>query len=75
MRTFESADGSGWEVVVGRESWGVCYAIFLPREGGGPPRQAMLKAASMQEALAELGALDDGELAALLEGATEKPLE
>ena len=75
MRLFEGADGREWEVVVGRESWGVCYAIFLPRQGDGGPLQAMLKATSMQEARGELMGMDDGELSALLGGAIQKPLD
>ena len=75
MRVFKGDDGKDWEVVVGRESWGVCYAIFLPRQEAQGPLQAMLKATSMQEALGELMGMDQGELNALLAGATEKPLD
>ncbi|MFW6201354.1 MAG: hypothetical protein ACOC8B_02145, partial [Gemmatimonadota bacterium] len=31
MRRFTDADGREWDVVLGRESWGVHYALFVPR--------------------------------------------
>lgn len=73
MRTFEDRTGASWDVVAGRESWGVMVAIFVPRDRGGEGtgdergiRQARLGAASYEEAVGELGNLDDEGLGKLL---------
>ena len=75
MRVFQGVDGREWQAVVGRESYGVIVAIFLPQRGEDPPRQVDLKAGSMEEALQRLRAMEEGELQALLEEAEAKPLE
>lgn len=33
MWKFEDEDGRGWEIVVGRESWGGFFALFIPGMG------------------------------------------
>ncbi|HEX7050604.1 MAG TPA: hypothetical protein VF188_10415 [Longimicrobiales bacterium] len=68
MRRFEDAHGSAWDVVVGRESWGAFYAIFVPAGAGRrePVRQAPLHGSSAEAAEAELAAMDDATLRALL---------
>ncbi|HUH12333.1 MAG TPA: hypothetical protein VMK65_04455 [Longimicrobiales bacterium] len=53
MWTFEDTEGGRWDVVVGRESWGALYALFIPRGEGGV-RQTPLAAASHEEAMQEV---------------------
>lgn len=73
MRRFEHPVGTTWDVVVGKASWGALYALFVPAAGHeGPVRQTPLNATSQEEAAAELDALDDAGLAALLERSTLK---
>lgn len=33
MWKFEDEEGKGWEIVLGRESWGGFFALFIPGEG------------------------------------------
>ena len=76
MRTFEDEDGTVWDVVAGRESWGAVFAIFIPRRGSSGdaagergesgPRQTPLQATGYAEANRELESLDDDELRELL---------
>lgn len=61
-------------MVVGRESWGALYAIFVPR-AGGEVRQAILEAESTGEAHRELEAMETGELLDLLDRSDPKTLE
>lgn len=76
MRRFDDHDGQGWEAVLGRESWGVLFAIFIPV--GGPKglemRQAPLAVASHDEATRVFEALDETGLRALLERSEPKTL-
>lgn len=58
IRSFTDADGRVWDVVTGRESWGVMVAIFVPADGGEDLRQTPLRASGYDEANAELEALD-----------------
>lgn len=57
MRGFTDAEGRSWEAVVGRESWGAFFAIFIPREEGAV-RQVLLSASSYEDATRELADLD-----------------
>jgi hypothetical protein len=66
MRRFPGPDGRVWEVVVGRESWGVFVALFIPVEGGQPVRQTTLLASGYEEASTELERLDEAGLCDLL---------
>ncbi len=56
MWRFEDRSGTTWEVALGRESWGVLCALFVPRDGG-PARQVQLDVDTEQDALAELDGL------------------
>lgn len=74
MRRFEDAGGREWDVVLGRESWGALYALFVPvgRGGDEPVRQASLDAAGYGEAEAALARMDEGEVARLFERSEPK---
>ena len=74
MRRFQDAEGRGWEAVVGRESWGAFFAIFVPA-AAGEVRQSQLQAATWSEAERELDAMDDRGLYELLSRSTVKSLE
>jgi hypothetical protein len=73
MRRFEDTDGRLWEVIVGRESWGANYALFVPAAGtAADVRQAILRGASFEDAVTELDELDDDGLQKLLDISTIK---
>lgn len=74
VRRYIDPEGRAWDVVVGRESWGALYALFVPLEPrpGEPPRQALLGAVGYNEAHAELASLPEAELAELFRRATPK---
>lgn len=72
MRTFVDREGTRWDVVLGRESWGALLALFVPASGPGPARQALLKASAYDVAMQELNELDDAALQALLDRSTVK---
>lgn len=80
MRSFVDASGSRWDVVLGRESWGAFFAIFVPKgtedeQGERGIRQAMLVGASDgAEANRILDALDDTRLQELLSESERKDL-
>lgn len=82
MRSFEDRDGRRWDVVVGRESWGAIFAIFVPvgsayapDEGGPVIRQLQLRAKAYDEANRELGGASEEELREMLERSDPKSLE
>ena len=75
MRSFLGSDGREWEVVVGRESWGALFAIFMARKGQDPPRQTMLEGTSVDEALRTILSMEEEELRALLERSCPKAME
>jgi hypothetical protein len=63
-------------VVVGRESFGALYALFVPaRDNPAQPRQALLRARSQASAEAELAALSTTELDDLLDGSEPKGMQ
>lgn len=74
MRRYVDPDGRTWDVVVGRESWGALYALFVPagRERDEPVRQAMLDAEDYNSAHVLLADLPDGDLAALFRRSSPK---
>jgi hypothetical protein len=60
MRRFRDPEGRPWDAVVGRESWGSLYVVFVPAGIGrtDPVRQALLQSAGYDQAhheLAEMG--------------------
>lgn len=65
MRRFVDAEGRAWDVVVGRESWGAFFAIFVPSRGETAMRQAALHATSTEGAADELARLNDEGLQAI----------
>jgi hypothetical protein len=72
MRKFRDREGRGWDVVLGRESWGALLALFIPERSDVPARQAMLRASAYDAAMQELDELDDGALQELLERSVVK---
>lgn len=79
MRSFVDASGSRWDVVLGRESWGAFFAIFVPRgtedeQGERGVRQAMLDASDGAEANRILDELDHTRLQELLSVSERKDL-
>lgn len=74
MRRFEDAERRAWDVVVGRESWGAFFAIFVPSHEGAVVRQALLGAEDPVEASRELDALDEDGLRRLLDESKPKEL-
>ena len=75
MRRFRDSSGERWEAVVGRESWGAFFAIFVPVAGTAAIRQIQLQAATWQDAENELDTMDDPALQELLGRSTIKSLE
>ena len=74
MRELDE-QGVHWEVVVGRESWGSFYAIFVPREASVAPRESSLSGTSYEEAYLEVEALSPDELLELFRRSTPKVME
>lgn len=72
MRRFIDREGSAWDVVLGRESWGSLLALFVPAAGAAAVRQAPLDATAYDTATQELDALDDAALQRLLDRSTLK---
>lgn len=75
MRVFENARTEEWEAVVGRESWGAFFLIFLPRGRKESPRQALLDAGSMEDAMKALATMTDQELRNALERSEVKTMD
>jgi hypothetical protein len=67
MRRFRAPGGLPWDAVVGRESWGTLYALFLPAGVGRtePVRQALLASAGYEQAQQELEQMDEAALQGL----------
>jgi hypothetical protein len=74
MRCFQDAEGRGWEAVVGRESWGAFFAIFVPA-ANGEVRQTQVEAVTWSDAERELDAMDDRGLHELLGRSSPKSLQ
>jgi hypothetical protein len=73
MRRFRDGSGADWDVVLGRESWGALYALFVPAvTGAAPVRQTALRAVAYDAAMQELEQLDEAALQALFERSTIK---
>lgn len=65
MRRIQDSEGSRWDVVVGRASWGLFHFLFVPVEGG-EARQVALPATSADEAETALARTEESELRRLL---------
>jgi hypothetical protein len=72
MRRFVDPEGRAWDVVLGRESWGALYALFVPVSHGAQVRQALLSVTGYDTAHAELARLSEEEVAGLFRNATTK---
>lgn len=68
MRTMIDVEGREWDVTVGRQSYGLALALFLPRDGG-QALQAALPVDNWVEAERYLSGLDEAGLSALLAAA------
>ena len=76
MRRYTDDEGRTWDVVLGRASFGMLYALFVPAAGNPEPtRQALLGASSYAAAETELDELSKDELASLLQRSELKSLE
>lgn len=73
MRRYTDRDGTRWDVVAGRESWGTLVALFIPEGSGGQVRQANLAAPSYDQAVVELDRLSEEQLQEMLDASTPKP--
>jgi hypothetical protein len=68
--------GRTWDVVLGRESFGALYALFIPARGNPEQaRQALLLADSQAAADEELQKLSDHELNDLLDRSEPKSMQ
>jgi hypothetical protein len=65
MRRFRDARGRGWELWVGRESWGIMVALLVPLDGG-ETRRASLASTAPDDAEREVDAMGEEELLTLL---------
>jgi hypothetical protein len=73
MRRFRDRQGGEWDVVLGRESWGLHCALFVPvGPSERPVRQAPLAAEASTAGMQELDAFDDAGLQQLLDRSTIK---
>lgn len=76
MRRFEDPRGREWDVVVGRESFGALYALFVPAgETRAETRQALLETDSRASATEELHTMSDEDLTDLFERSEPKRLQ
>jgi hypothetical protein len=76
LRRFRDADGGAWDVVLGRESWGALYALFVPVAATGEAvaiRQALLRAESYTEAQQQIEEMEQEQLARLFASSQPKP--
>jgi|GEM_PF-2952837 len=71
MRTIEQADGTVWDVAVGKESYSGLVLLFTPRRGAGVWRRAMPEWSTQPEAEDALRAMEDALLHDLLGEAVE----
>lgn len=75
MRRFEDPRGRTWDVIVGRESFGALYALFVPSgETRAETRQALMEAESQPEAQETLSSMTDEELTKLFDRSELKSL-
>lgn len=75
MRRYTDPRGRDWDIVVGRESFGALYALFVPSgETRAETRQALLQEESKPQAQAAVEAMSDSEVDDLFERAEPKRL-
>ncbi len=58
MRSFSDEAGHGWDVAVGRGSWGAVVLLFAPRAEGGV-RVAPLASETVRDAERELAEMSE----------------
>ena len=75
MRVFVDEDARHWDIVVGRESWGALFALFIPAGGDEGIRQTMLQSASYEDATRLLQHAEEAELADLFQRSEPKRLD
>lgn len=76
MRRFSDPRGRSWDVVVGRESFGALYALFVPAgETRAETRQTLLQADSQAGAQKAVEDMTEEELTALFERSEPKRLQ
>lgn len=76
MRRFTDQRDRAWDVVVGRESFGALYALFVPAaQTPGDIRQTLLEADSQTAAQQAVAAMTGDELSELFERSEPKRLE
>ncbi len=76
MRRFTDPRGRSWDVVVGRESFGALYALFVPAaETRAETRQALLQAESQTGARQSVEEMTEAELTELFERSEPKRLQ
>lgn len=68
MRTFDDPRGDSWQAALLEASYGNIALVFSPLRGDGL-RQLVMQAETLPEAEAQLAALDEAGLRALLEEA------
>lgn len=75
MRRYTDPRDREWDVVVGRESFGALYALFVPSgETRAETRQALLQQESKARAQAAIAAMSEEELNELFERSEPKRL-
>lgn len=76
MRRYADARGRSWDVVVGRESFGAFYALFVPAgETRAETRQTLLQADSHGGAQQAVEAMSQEELNELFDRSEPKRLQ
>lgn len=75
MRRYTDSRDREWDVVVGRESFGALYALFVPSgETRAETRQALLQEGSKANAQAAIEAMSEDEMDDLFERSEPKRL-
>lgn len=76
VRRYTDSRGRSWDVVVGRESFGALYALFVPAaDTRAETRQALLEADSQMAAREALEAMPEDQLTELFERSEPKRLQ
>lgn len=76
MRRYSDPRGRSWDVVVGRESFGALYALFVPAgRTRAETRQTLLQADSQMAAQDSLESMSEEELNELFQRSEPKRLQ